>query len=194
MRSGEHEDLAVVGVRVVELDPDLDQRAHHRMTARSVVGVPAQVAVALHDVGVLDEDHRPVEPVVADPQVLAGEAGEVAEPGVVRELGEDGGEAVEVVDPGHDLVARAFTDHHEKPSPGVVPVAAPLDLGCQRCDLVGFEHAADVQEAGRSRKWRIVGFVVVEGERAPEVERSPSGSTSGRDRVGTEDVATRPHA
>ena len=64
--------------------PGLHQRTPDRMPAAAVVDVPAQIAVSFHDVGVLDEDHRTVESVVAHPHVGASQSSETQQARVVR--------------------------------------------------------------------------------------------------------------
>ena len=66
VRSGENEQLTVVCVGPIELHACLDQRAHHRMSADSVIDVPLEVAVTFDHVGVLDEHHRAVEAIVTN--------------------------------------------------------------------------------------------------------------------------------
>src|SRR5262245_46438061 len=81
VRAGEQDELTVLGVGMVELDAGLDERTHDGMPPEAVVDVPAEIAVALNDVRVLDEDHRAVETVVAYPQVRAGESRETQQTG-----------------------------------------------------------------------------------------------------------------
>ena len=66
VRSGKNEQLPVLCVGPIELYACLDQGAHHRVSADSVVDVPLEIAVALHDVGVLDEYHRTIKAIVTD--------------------------------------------------------------------------------------------------------------------------------
>ena len=47
----------------------------YRRAADAVVDMPPQIALALDDIGMLDEHHRPVEPVVAHPQERRGKPG-----------------------------------------------------------------------------------------------------------------------
>jgi hypothetical protein len=86
MRAREQEELSVLRRGVVELDAELQERAHHRVAAEAVVDVPTEVTVSLHDVRVLHEHHRSVEPIVADTQVGAREVREPQETFVEVEL------------------------------------------------------------------------------------------------------------
>src|SRR5947209_572129 len=105
------------------------------MTADALVDVPDEVAVALHDVAVLDEHHRTVEAVVAHAQVVAAEPGVAREPLVVRESEQRWCEALDVVDARHHLVASAV---HRPPRPRIAgnrAGARPLDVVAVPLDL-----------------------------------------------------------
>src|SRR6185369_17146612 len=51
VRARQGHELTVLGIGVVELDSGLDERAQNRVATDAVIGVPAEIAVTLDDVG-----------------------------------------------------------------------------------------------------------------------------------------------
>src|SRR5262249_50093725 len=132
----------------VELYACLDERAHDGMPADAVVDMPAEIAVALHHVRILDEHHRTIEAVVADPQVGAGESGEMRKTRIEREGLQDRRKTAEVVDPRHDLATVGVDRPPRERVAGSGLRPHMLDFGSEPIDFRPAEDGLDMQVSG----------------------------------------------
>jgi len=73
MGPGQHQDLPIFSVGLVQLDTGLNKRTHHRVASTSVVCVPSQITIPFDNPGILDEDHWSVETVATWKKVLVNE-------------------------------------------------------------------------------------------------------------------------
>ena len=105
MRAGQEPQLTIVGVRLVELDTDVEAGAQHEVPADAAIAMPRQIGEAADDRGVLDDDRHAVEPIGARQQVDTGQRHEFAQPRIVGQLRESLLAQTEIDEPATDLMA-----------------------------------------------------------------------------------------
>src|SRR5262249_34867164 len=174
MRSGEELQLAIRGIRVVELDARLDERTHDGMTPDPVVDVPAEIAVALDDVRVLDEHHRSAERIIAHAQIPPGQAREVPQARIVGQRLQHRRVPPQVIDAGHNLLAGAIDRPPREGIAGRGLRSHTLQLGAPALDLVGCEDVLEMDVSSRLEVVTHLALVFVGAEAAGEVERPAS--------------------
>ena len=169
VRARDEVQLAGLGRGPVELDPDRDAGAQHRMTAEAAVAVPREVGQARRHLRVLDDDAVPVEAVGLRDEPVATEGAEAAQPGIVTQPADELRPLAHVDEPAAHLGPVGL--RRPPRSPVVAPRLGPaaLDLGDERRDLLGGEDAADVEEAVGLEELAHGGVAVVERERARQV-------------------------
>ena len=165
----------------VELDADVEQRTLHRMPAHATVAVPGEIGEAGFGAGHLDDDVVAVESVRRVTELGPAQGPDALQAGVVAESGNQRGLLVEVV----DAVADLFALNGGPPRVSVVGSRVGdrlLHLGAHGIDLVGAEHALEMDEAGPAQEVDNDVVGVVECERRRQVE-GLAGAVDDRRRV-----------
>ena len=80
----------VSAVGGIELDPDVEHRALHRVPSHAAVAVPGQVGQSAGGAGHLDDDTVPVEAIVGIAEIVATQRGDGEEAGVGTKRGDPG--------------------------------------------------------------------------------------------------------
>ena len=146
MRPRDHLQLPALPRGGVELDPDIEHRAFHRMASHSAIAMPGQVGETSGGSGHLDDDAVAIEPIVGIAEIVAAQCGNAEEAWVGAQRGDPGRAVVEVVHPVADLTP---VDRRPPRFPvvGSGPTERGRDVGRQGGDLGGVEDTTEMHKA-----------------------------------------------
>ena len=158
----------------IELDPDVEHGALHRVATHAAIAMPGQVGQAPRGSGDLDDDAVAIEAIVGIAEVVAAQCRDADEAGVGAQSGDPVRPVVEVVDPVAHL-APVDRRPPRLPVVGPRPAEGLGDVGGERCDLGIVEDATEMHESDPVQEVPDLLDGIVEDETLREIHVASGG-------------------